>query len=581
MRRNIDDVRGQTFDIVIVGGGAFAACAAWEAVLRGYSVALIEANDFGSGTSANSYKMVHGGIRYVQHLDLPRVWESCRERSALLRIAPHLVKPLPIAVPTYGHGRSGKEFLGAGFALYDLLTLGRNRGITDTTRQVPGVSMMSRAEVLDRFEGVAEEGLTGAAVFNDAQMYHPPRLVLSFLLSAAGKGACCLNYVKAISLLHSSKRVTGVRAQDRISGSEFEIRARVVLNAAGPWSEDLLAANGAPGISKGGVYSRDTCFVIDGAPETEYALAMQGRSVDKGSLLGREARHLFVVPWRGRRLIGVWHIVYRKGADRVRIDESEVERFLKEFNASAGGTKIRREDIRIFNAGLVPFGESDDTGQNLEFGKRSHIVDAGELKGPEGLVTLVGIRHTMARGDAAKAIRMIDGKLGRRGPEPDTTQEPIFGGGVRDVGQLIRDTRETLHGSDAEDLAVELTSLYGDTTPGLLDVASKGDGFKKIGGGGIIKAQIDAAIRDEMAQTLGDVVFRRTPLAAGGNPGGRVIELCADVIGQQLNWTRERRKREIESVLARFPTENDCGRISETDSEDLLDDTTFPFRGVG
>ena len=134
MKRDVNAARGQTFDVLIIGGGAFAACAAWEAVLRGYSVALIEANDFGSGTSANSYKMVHGGIRYLQHLDLPRVWESCRERSALLRVAPHLVKPLPIALPTYGHGRNGKEFLGTGFLVYDALTLGRNRGITDRAR---------------------------------------------------------------------------------------------------------------------------------------------------------------------------------------------------------------------------------------------------------------------------------------------------------------------------------------------------------------------------------------------------------------------------------------------------------------
>lgn len=581
MRRNIDDVRGQSFDIVIVGGGAFAACAAWEAVLRGYSVALIEANDFGSGTSANSYKMVHGGIRYVQHLDLPRVWESCNERSALLRIAPHLVKPLPIAVPTYGHGRSGKEFLGSGFALYDLLTLGRNRGISDRTRRVPGVSMMSRQEVLERFAGVAEEGLTGAAVFNDAQMYHPPRLVLSFLLSASEKGACCLNYVKAVSFLRNSDSVTGVRAQDRLTGEEFDIHAKVVLNAAGPWSEDLLAASGAPGISKGGVYSRDTCFVIDGAPEPEYALAMQGRSVDKGSLLGREARHLFVVPWRGRRLIGVWHIVYRRGADRIRIDESEIERFLKEFNASSGVTKIHREDIRLFNAGLVPFGESDETGQNLEFGKRSHIVDAAGSQGPDGLVTLVGIRHTMARGDAAKAVRMIDRKLGRKGADPDTTNEPIVGGGVSDVAELILETERALSGTDAEDLAVELASLYGDRTLGMLGTAKEHGGVEKIGGGGIVKAQIDAAISEEMAQTLGDVVFRRTPLAAGGNPGKQVIELCADIVGRHLDWTPERREREINSVIARFPTANDSGRISENDSDALLESPNIPIRGVG
>ncbi len=197
MTRDIGAIRGQEFDVLVVGGGAFAACAAWESALRGYSVALIEANDFGSGTSANSFKMVHGGIRYLQHLDLPRLWASCKERSALLRIAPHLVKPLPIALPTYGHGRSGKEFLGAGFLAYDALTVGRNRGIADRSRHIPTASFMSRAEVLNRFDGVDSGKLTGAAVFNDAQMYHPPRLVLAFIVSAIREGAVALNYVEA------------------------------------------------------------------------------------------------------------------------------------------------------------------------------------------------------------------------------------------------------------------------------------------------------------------------------------------------------------------------------------------------
>ena len=414
MKRDVNVARGQTFDVLIIGGGAFAACAAWEAVLRGYSVALIEANDFGSGTSANSYKMVHGGIRYLQHVDLPRVWESCRERSALLRIAPHLVKPLPIALPTYGHGRNGKEFLGTGFLVYDALTLGRNRGITDRARHIPGTAFMGRDEVLRRFDGIEKDGLTGAAVFNDAQMFHPPRLVWSFVLSAAEKGAICLNYVEARSLLRNADAVTGVLARDRLTGEEFEIKSRVVLNAAGPWAEGLLSRNDGPEIKGGGVYSRDTCFVIDDAPEPTYALAVQGKSVDTGSLIGREARHLFVVPWRGKRLIGVWHIVYRKGASDVRITDEEIDRFLGELNASMRTMNLKRDDIRLINAGLVPFGASDEVGEHLEFGKRSHIVDASTVGGLDGLVTLIGIRHTWRGVTLRRRSRSLTGSWDAR-----------------------------------------------------------------------------------------------------------------------------------------------------------------------
>ncbi|MBT8439550.1 MAG: FAD-dependent oxidoreductase, partial [Gammaproteobacteria bacterium] len=153
------------FDLVVVGGGIFAACAAWDAVLRGLKVALIEKEDFCSGTSANSFKMIHGGIRYLQHADVVRLWSSCRERSAMLRIAPHLVQPLPIVIPTYGYGKSGKWFLGAGMLLYDLLTLGRNRGIRDPARHIPLSRFLSREEVLGEYPDLEKQGLTGAALF--------------------------------------------------------------------------------------------------------------------------------------------------------------------------------------------------------------------------------------------------------------------------------------------------------------------------------------------------------------------------------------------------------------------------------
>lgn len=556
--------------MLVVGGGAFGACAAWEAVLRGYSVALIEAGDFGSGTSANSFKIVHGGIRYLQHLDLPRLWSSCRERSALLRIAPHLVKPLPIALPTYGHGRSGKAFLGAGFLTYDLLTLGRNRGISDGSCRVPWASFMSRAEVLKRFPEVAGQGLTGAAVFSDAQMYHPPRLVLSFVQSAMAKGAIALNYVRATALLRKGDRVCGVTAEDRLTGERFDIRSKVVINAAGPWAEGLLRGSGDLAIPDAGVYSRDTCFLIDGAPEPRYALAMQGASVDTGSLIGRGARHLFVVPWRGRRLVGVWHIVYRKGPDEVRVAEEELDRFLHEFNGAAGSMHIDRADIRMVNAGLVPFGDSDETGEQLEFGKRSHLVDSATTHGLEGLITLIGVRHTMARGDAARALDIADRKLGRQGAVPDSTAVTLTGGDIEDFAGLVGDVQDCLTGHDSQDLAPELAALYGSRALPLVRSARETGSADRVGKGGLILAQVDAAVRDEMAVTLGDLVFRRTPLAAAGDPGRAVLEACAAQMGRALCWTEERRQREVQAVAERFPTADHAGRIVEPAVESLV-----------
>jgi len=189
MRRDLSTLAAGEFDLIVVGGGICGAAVAWDAAQRGLAVALLERGDFGGGTSAESLKVVHGGIRYLQHLDVVRVRESARERAALLRIAPHLVHPLPIVVPTYGHGLCGRIPLGTAFRLLGALTAGRNRRLADPERHIPPARLVSRREALEWFPDLDARGLTGAGVFWDGQMHNPPRLVWAFVRSAARAGA--------------------------------------------------------------------------------------------------------------------------------------------------------------------------------------------------------------------------------------------------------------------------------------------------------------------------------------------------------------------------------------------------------
>ena len=188
MRRNLVELAAREFDVVVVGGGICGAAAAWDASQRGLSVALLERGDFGGETSANSLKVVHGGIRYLQHLDVRRVRESSRERSALLRVAPHLVHPLPVVVPTFGHGLLGAEALGVAFALLNGLTADRNRGISDPARRIPAARLVSRREAATWHPELDVPGFTGAGLFWDGQLYNPPRLVWEFVRTARGRG---------------------------------------------------------------------------------------------------------------------------------------------------------------------------------------------------------------------------------------------------------------------------------------------------------------------------------------------------------------------------------------------------------
>jgi glycerol-3-phosphate dehydrogenase len=199
VQRNLSELASRDYDLVVVGGGIFGVCAAWDAALRGLSVALLEAADFAHAASANCFKMIHGGIRYLQHADLIRVRQSTAERSAFLRIAPHLAQPLPILIPTYGHGMKGKEILATGMKVYDLLTADRNRGIADPTRRIPPTHTLSAQRVRELHPYLDRPDLTGGAVFHDGQMYSPARLALrsapaqarARAASYAGWCGCC------------------------------------------------------------------------------------------------------------------------------------------------------------------------------------------------------------------------------------------------------------------------------------------------------------------------------------------------------------------------------------------------------
>jgi glycerol-3-phosphate dehydrogenase len=554
MQRDLRALADTQFDVLIVGGGAFGAAAARSAALRGLRTALIERADFGGGASAECFKMVHGGIRYLQHLDFLRARDSCRERSALLRTAPHLVKPLPIAIPTYGHGRRGKLFLGAGLRAYDVLTWDRNQEIPDPARRIAPGRFLSRSETLELFPHLDAGGLTGAAIFEDGQMHNPARLVLAFVKSAADAGAVACNYLEAKHIVFDGDAAIGAEVEDRLRGERFVIRAHGVLNAAGPWAEYLFDDPLRFGSWQRGNFSRDAYFVIDRAPSSPYALAIPGLSRDQDAVLSRANRHLFFVPWRDKMLVGVWHRLFPHSPDTAHIEDSELEQWLTEINAVNPRLNLARHEIVFADCGLVPFGgHADDT--SLQFGKESRLIDHRSTHKVGGLVTLIGIRYTMARADAERALDALLAQRATRPPKVDTAILPLAGGAIADMNAFRASARARRPLQVSEATLDSLLHNHGTDYARVLERAqTAAPPFARVPDTPVLAAEIDHAVEEEMAVRLADVVLRRTDMSGHEHPGREALRFTADRMARLLGWSHQRMLEEItdtEAVLAR------------------------------
>ena len=557
MKRNIEKLENKEYDLIVIGGGIFGACAAWDAVLRGLSVALIEKDDFCQATSAHHFKMIHGGMRYLQHLDVKRVRESCRERSILLKTAPHLATPLPILMPTHGHGMKGKGVLKAGLLLYELLTFDRNKGISDLSRQIPRSKFLPKEAVLDLYPGLNSDRLTGGVVFYDGQIYNPPRLVLSYIRSSIEEGLDAANYLEAIDYITDGNRVIGVAALDRLAGERLEIRGKCVLNAAGPWAHRLNERILKKPSKKTPSFSRDLVMVVPKQLSPDYAFAHLAKTKDGDALFDRGGRHLFIVPWRDYSLIGVWHQVFNNAPEEITIERAELQQFLDEINYIYQGVELTLEDVSFINTGLILFGTEDDQGgkTNHSFGKRSMLIDHLEEHNLEGLYSLIGVRATVARKDAQAAIDLILKRMNRKHVNCRTMEAPIYGGAIESFDEYHR--QADLHAREAYRIGVSrsLVHNYGSEFHRVLDYTRKDKSLgEKIDATDVLRAEVAHAIREEMAVRLQDVVFRRTELGTGKNPGKPAVEECAELMAAELGWNQQKIEEEIREVLDIFST---------------------------
>lgn len=550
MQRDLKTLAQEKFDLLVVGGGIYGATLAWDAVLRGLKVALIEKTDFASGTSSNSLKIIHGGLRYLQHADFVRMRESITERRILLKIAPHLVQPLPCVMPTFGHAIKGPEVMRIGLLMNDLFSFDRNRHL-DKQRRLPNGRILSKQKLLDIVPYLERDDLNGGALWYDAQMTNSERLLLSFVHSAVERGAVAANYVKAESLLMRNSHVQGVKARDMLSENTFDIRATLTISTQGPWINDMLAD--VRGRKEPIAYSTAINLVVNRNFSETHAFAAPTATEfkDKDAIISKGSRMLFFVPWRGLTLAGTAHKPYFGDAEAYTVSESEIADFLLEVNSALPGAHIERDEIIHTYAGLLPMTGVNQESGDVQLQKHFKIIDHKKQDQLDGLMSVLTVKYTTARGVSELAVNQALEKLGKPAMKTQSRETPIWGGDIDDVESFLRDNLTNLNHGMGETSKSHLLETYGTSYRDVLNVESRGASrFETItSDSNILQAEIRFAVRHEMAQKLTDVMMRRIELGTAGKASDATIRAVANVMAEELGWDETKVQQEIQDYL--------------------------------
>ncbi len=549
MIRDVECLAKEVHDLVIVGGGVYGACAAREARLRGLSVCLVEKGDFGGATSSQSLKIIHGGLRYLQHLDFARMRQSIGERRHILRMAPHLVRPLPCLVPTFGHGTRGAAAFRVAMFLNDLISVDRNAGLDDAHR-IPAGRVLSRDQFLRRCPGIASEGVTGGALWYDAHATSTERLLLAFLESAARAGARLANYLEVERVVRDGPRVTGVAIRDRLTGRTVEIRGRVVLNAAGPWTDRVLGLMGDGRARSNFRPSKAINLLVRRVFPGDAAVGIPAGVAfrDADGVLGAAPRLLFVVPWRGRSLVGTKHLPYRGEPDEFQVSGDEVDRVLAELNGGCPGARLDRSDVIAVHGGLLP--ERPGGGDEIQLQKHPLIVDHAGEEGIEGLVTVVGVKWTTARLVAAQTIGVVLRKLGAGGRRVVGAVTPVAGGETGEFDAFLDRAMGERPSLVPPESMEHLIRSHGSDYRDVIQIAARDPLLARPvhPDSPVLAAQIVHAAEREMVGRLQDAVLRRTELWLSSPLHAEILERCAGLVAPFLGWDRGRILREVDDT---------------------------------
>jgi glycerol-3-phosphate dehydrogenase len=573
----IDALRTNEFDLVVVGGGITGAGVALDAAARGYSVALVERADYASGTSSRSSKLVHGGLRYLQHFDLGLVREALLERQLMVALAPHLVHPLPLVVPAFDGARPDR-LMGVGLNLYDVMSVDRERLRTRRSRRNRGEQaargeqgagesgaiatktavleqgeswsperhrVISGEEVLELLPAMAGREPTSGYLFYDCQT-DDARLVLTVLGEAERFGALCANRINATALLERDGRACGVCLCDEESGERFEVQAENVVNATGVWADELRPRE---------LHDEAELPQIRPSRGTHVTLRYEDLPLVAGAIVpAGSGRTIFALPWLGRTLVGTTDNDYEGSLAHVRPSEEDVHYLLAAVNEFFA-TDLTSESLTGAYAGVRPLISTGDTKKSVDISRKAELYETSS-----GMITITGGKLTTWR----RMAKMVVDRLVEREARdaPCRTAEIPLGQAV-----AVEDLPPVQGLSEASKAA--LAARYGFGAHEVLAlIADKPElALPIVSGLPDVMAEVVIAARREQARSVGDVLLRRTRLgllaarellADASEPESSVKRVAALLAGE-LDWSEQRAAGEVERFLEEAGAEGILG----------------------
>ncbi len=517
-------LKAKQFDLAIIGGGIIGAGIARDAAGRGLRVALFEKNDYGSGTSSRSTRLIHGGLRYLELLDFALVRLDLKERETLLHIAPHLVRPLGFIVPFYRKSLFYRTRLRLGLYLYDWLSFDKS---------LPNHKSFSKAETLRQEPSLKAEGLQGSSLYYDGQVALTERLVMENILAARQKGALCYNYTKVEELVKQGNRVVGVRVRDELGEGEnelVEVQARQVINASGAWLD--------------GVEQQLTGQASRKVRRTKGIHFTSPASVKNAVVLFADDNRLFfVIPWLNYAWVGTTDTDFESELESVRADRDDVEYLLKTVRGVF--PRADWDTIYFTNAGVRALVRQDGKDESAVSRKHALIdhTDKGDLP---GLLSVVGGKITAYRGIAEDAVDLATKKLGLRA-KSTTAKEVLPGGatGSLDEFRPLLQSQAAQFGITAAQ-AEHLLNLYGSRAAEVLALISidKTLAAPLHPAYPVLEAELRFSVEQEQCLTLCDFMMRRTELYFSPDQGRQVASLVSEKLAQLLGWDDPRRHQE-------------------------------------